>query len=125
MQMAKRLRQLRLEHNWKQDSLAERSGVSLGSLRRFETSGECSLKNLLKLCSALGRLDEFNHLLKIQTVQTMKELEALQVNKRSPGTIPATDVSLKELAVRKAELADERAKTVLDLHRKPVPGNSL
>ena len=78
LQLAKRLRQLRLERNWKQETLAERSGVSLGSLRRFEYSGEISLKNLLNLCVVLGRLDEFTHLLEAETARTMKELEAMQ-----------------------------------------------
>jgi transcriptional regulator with XRE-family HTH domain len=77
LQLAKRLRELRLEHNWKQETLAERSGVSLGSLRRFEHSGEVSLKNLLNLCAALGRLGDFNTILQAETARTMRELEGM------------------------------------------------
>ena len=45
-----------------QKSLSEKSGVSLGSIKRFETSGEISLKHLLKLALVLDALDEFHNL---------------------------------------------------------------
>ena len=41
--------------------MAERSGVSLGSLKRFENTGKISLDSLLKLMHLLGRLNEFDH----------------------------------------------------------------
>ena len=75
-QLAERSRALRLAKGWRQVTLAERSGVSLASLRRFETSGEISLHNLLKLAFALGRLDDFDPLLGRPRATTMAELEA-------------------------------------------------
>jgi transcriptional regulator with XRE-family HTH domain len=71
-----RLRKLRLAKGWRQVTLAERSGVSLASLRRFEASGRVSLGNLLKLAFALGRLDDFDALLREPEASTMAELEA-------------------------------------------------
>ncbi len=46
--------------------MAERSGVSLGSLKRFENTGKISLEFLLKLMHLLGRLHEFDQLLIIK-----------------------------------------------------------
>lgn len=74
--LAQRLRALRLVAGWKQTTLAERSGVTLASLRRFESTGRISLQSLLRLCGALGRLDEFDHLLRPPTARSLAELEA-------------------------------------------------
>ena len=43
-------------------SLSEKLGVSLGSIKRFENSGEISLKHILKLTLVLDALDEFHNL---------------------------------------------------------------
>ena len=42
-----------------QQELATRSGVSLGSLKRFESSGQISLESLLKLAFILECLGDF------------------------------------------------------------------
>jgi len=42
-----------------QTDLATRSGVSLGSLKRFEGSGQISLESLLKLALVLECLGDF------------------------------------------------------------------
>ena len=61
---------------FKQSTLATRAGVSLPSLRRFEQSGEISLKHLLRVCHALGRLDELDLLFKPPPAATIAELES-------------------------------------------------
>ena len=73
--LAQRLRQARLQENLSRATLAERSGVSLGSLTRFERSGRVSLKNLLALALALGRLDEFAQLFVPREVESIADLE--------------------------------------------------
>lgn len=52
--MAERLRKLRKRKGWTQVELSEQSGVSLGSLKRFENTGLISLLSLTKLAMALG-----------------------------------------------------------------------
>lgn len=47
--IANDVRELRLRENLTQQALAKKSGVSLGSLKRFETTYEISLKNLIQL----------------------------------------------------------------------------
>ena len=75
-QLASRIRALRLQRNWKQSTLAERSGVSLPTVRRYESCGRTTLKNLLRLCHALGRLDEFAELLLPAPASSIADLEA-------------------------------------------------
>ena len=74
--LAQRVRETRLAAGWKQSTLAERSGVTLASLRRFECTGKVSLESLLRLCHALGRIDEFDQLLRPPAVRSIDELEA-------------------------------------------------
>ena len=45
-----------------QQQLADKSGVSLGSLKRFERTGEISLSSLLKIALVLDSLKEFERL---------------------------------------------------------------
>jgi len=80
--LAERLRELRLAKGWRQVTLAERSGVSLGSLRRFESSGRVSLENLLKLAFALHRLDDFDKVFQPPPAASMAELEAREKRPR-------------------------------------------
>lgn len=82
-ELAERLKQLRLVRGWRQVTLAERSGVSLGSLRRFEQTGRISLENLLALAFTLGRLDDFEALFQLPEARSIAELEALDELRRS------------------------------------------
>jgi transcriptional regulator with XRE-family HTH domain len=74
--LAERIRAERLGREWKQETLAERSGVSLPTVRRYERSGRTSVENLLKLCHALGKLDEFARLLSPPPAASIAELES-------------------------------------------------
>ena len=59
-----------------QQELAERSGVSLGSLKRFEGSGQISLESLLKLAFILECLGDFEQVCEPKEVmsQSIEEL---------------------------------------------------
>jgi len=48
--------------NWTQKDLVDKSGVSYGSIKRFERFGKISFESLLKIAEALNRLDEFETL---------------------------------------------------------------
>jgi transcriptional regulator with XRE-family HTH domain len=74
--LAARFKALRLARGWKQATLAQRSGVSLASLRRFEESGQVSLANLLALAFALNRLDDFDALFQPPPASSIDELAA-------------------------------------------------
>ena len=60
--LAARAQARRLLLNMSQQELAERSGVSLGSVKRFEATGEISLKSLLSIALVLNELEAFAEL---------------------------------------------------------------
>lgn len=45
-----------------QEELSARAGISLGSLRRFEQTGEISFVSLLKIAAVLDETDKFTEL---------------------------------------------------------------
>jgi transcriptional regulator with XRE-family HTH domain len=57
--LAERFKKRRLSLNFSQEGLAQRSGVSWGSLKRFERTGEISLASLLQLALVLECLHDF------------------------------------------------------------------
>ncbi len=52
-EIATREKQLRRKSGITQKDLASRSGVALGSIRRFEQTGQISLESLVRICRAL------------------------------------------------------------------------
>ena len=77
IRLATRVRDLRLRHGWTQSELAARSGVALATLRLFERTGRVSLDRLLRVASALGRLDDFADVLNPPVGDTLEEIEAM------------------------------------------------
>ena len=64
----------RLELNYTQNYIAKTSGVSLGSVKRFENTGEISLKNLLKIAEILNATDNFFLLFANKNYQSLDEI---------------------------------------------------
>lgn len=76
---AKKVRELRKEAGYSQAELARRSGVSLGSVKRFEITGQISMVSFLKVLHLLNRLEEFDGILQIG--ENLEEIEKLFTNK--------------------------------------------
>ncbi|MCG3673964.1 helix-turn-helix domain-containing protein [Aliarcobacter butzleri] len=57
-----KFKQKRLSLNLTQEGLSNKSGVSLGSIKRFESSGEISFESLLKVALVLNCLDDFKNI---------------------------------------------------------------
>ena len=57
-----------------QKKLSDISGVSYGSIKRFELTGEISLRSLLKIASALDSLEDFEKLFTRINIKSVKEL---------------------------------------------------
>lgn len=64
--VARNARERRLALNLTQQELSHRSGVSFGSLRRFELTGQISLESLLKIALVLDCLGQFSELFKLE-----------------------------------------------------------
>ncbi len=61
-EIAKKAQEKRLKLNLSQKTLSEKSGVSYGTLKKFEQKGQISLESLLKIALALGEMDKFEDL---------------------------------------------------------------
>ena len=62
-ELAQKHKVLRKQLGITQSELAARSGVSLGSIKRFELSGQISLESLLKSVQILNRIHDFELIL--------------------------------------------------------------
>ena len=60
--IADRLRNVRKRRSISQEKLANMSGVSYGSIKRFEATGQISLISLTKIATVLGVADELREL---------------------------------------------------------------
>ena len=64
--LAQRVRTIRKRRSISQEKLAAMSGVSHGSIKRFETTGQISLISLTKIAMALDIADELrSHFLQV------------------------------------------------------------
>ena len=69
-----RVKARRKEQKLSQEALAEKSQVSFGSIKRFETSGEISLNSLIKIAFVLGCEKDFNELFAKKTYSSLDEV---------------------------------------------------
>ncbi len=60
--LAGRVRNIRKRRSISQEKLADISGVSYGSIKRFEVTGQISLLSLTKIAMALDMADELRNL---------------------------------------------------------------
>ncbi len=60
--LAQRVRKVRKRRSITQEKLASISGVSYGSIKRFETTGQISLLSLTKIAIALDLADELRNI---------------------------------------------------------------
>ena len=81
--IATRMVSRRKERRLTQAQLSERSGVSLGSLRRFERNHQISLASLVKIAFALGCEGDFSALFSKKSYASIDEV----VDEGRRGTI--------------------------------------
>lgn len=83
LQIAAKVKARRLELNLTQEGLASRAGVKFATYRRFEQTGEISLRGLLQVGFALNCLDEFNDLFAQKQYQSLDDvLNEQRVNRK-------------------------------------------
>lgn len=84
-QIAFRIRMIRKRRNMSQKKLSEKSGVSLGSVKRFESSGEISLISLTKIAVALDADQELEQLFGDVPFESIEEVIHEQNHKSLRG----------------------------------------
>jgi transcriptional regulator with XRE-family HTH domain len=72
--IAFRMRGIRKRLRLSQEKLSEKSAVSLGSVKRFERTGEISLCSLVKIAIALNCEDEMENLFTERTFDSIQEV---------------------------------------------------
>lgn len=72
--IAARIRDIRKRKKISQEKLSEKSGVSLGSVKRFESSGEISLISLTKIAIALNCENELERLFEDTPFESIDEV---------------------------------------------------
>ena len=73
-QIATRVKARRLELNLTQEGIAARAGLKFATYRRFEQTGEISLKGLLQIGFALNELSEFDALFAQKQYQSLDDV---------------------------------------------------
>jgi len=84
--IAERVKERRLERNFTQKAFAKRAGVGYDAYRKFENTGEITLRNLVLCAIALGDTEGFVELLSRKNYQSIDELlKTQEVKKRKRG----------------------------------------
>lgn len=83
--LGQRVRAQRLAQELPQHELAQMAGLSLGALRKLESSGQSSLETLVRVVQALGLVAELEDLfvLKRQSIVQMEQAEAASQRQRA------------------------------------------
>ena len=74
MELASRIRSRRLARNLTQKGLARRSGVALGTLKKFESTGRISLGSFVRLAVALKDEAALERLLLEEEFRTLDDV---------------------------------------------------
>lgn len=76
-----RLKAVRLSQSLTQADLAERAGISVGTVKSLERTGQSSVASLVRVVQALGLTDQLQSLFVLK-VQSIAEMEQAQLAKR-------------------------------------------
>ena len=74
LKLAQRVRNIRKRRSISQEKLASMSGVSYGSVKRFESTGQISLLSLTKIAMALDIADELRNVFSQVPYRDIKEV---------------------------------------------------
>lgn len=81
-EIAERVKERRLEQNLTQKAFAKRAGVGYDAYRKFENTGEITLRNLILCAIALDNLEGFSALFTQKSYQSIDELLKTQTHKK-------------------------------------------
>ena len=74
LKLAQRVRNIRKRRSISQEKMASMSGVSYGSVKRFEFTGQISLLSLTKMAMALDSADELRNIFSQVPYRDIKEV---------------------------------------------------
>lgn len=81
LSLAHDFRKRRIEKNLTREQIAEKSGVAISNIVRFEQKGLISLKNLIGIAMAMEYTSEMKSIFSEPKYSTMEELTQIRKNK--------------------------------------------
>ncbi len=81
LSLAHDFRMRRIEKNLTREQIAEKSGVAISNIVRFEQKGLISLKNLIGIAMAMEYTSEIKNIFSEPKYSTMEELTQIRKNK--------------------------------------------
>ena len=81
-ELGRRLRARRLMQGWTQVELAQRSGLSSGTIKNLERHGQASLESFVKIIAALGLADDLGELFRLKVVSIAAMEQAERANRQ-------------------------------------------
>lgn len=87
-ELGQRCRRLRLQANLSQLELAERTGASLSSIRRMETSGQATLELLVRVAQALHLVSHLESLFILPVLSIADAERDVAATKRQRAASP-------------------------------------
>ncbi|MCK5293646.1 MAG: helix-turn-helix transcriptional regulator [Arcobacteraceae bacterium] len=77
--ISNKIKKIRIVQNYTQREFALKAGVTLSTYRTFEKSGQGSFETFIKIIGALGRINELDKML---ILETFSPIEAFQQKKK-------------------------------------------
>ncbi len=100
-EMARRIKLARIARNMTQVDLAQRTGVSLGTIRKIERTGDCGFRTIIKVAQALRLESGLDRLFEmgIQSIDEMIAVDRAKMVMRSRASRPRSRASAQRVAV--------------------------
>lgn len=131
LELAQRVKALRLDREWTQEELAGRAGIALATYQRFERTGRISLERLLKLAVVLDARRGFHGLFSGPELQSMDDplrltpLDRLAyVGSRAVGALayhPPSDEGEGVVPLELGEVAEQAERIVRGSQEEVLP----
>jgi transcriptional regulator with XRE-family HTH domain len=80
--IAARVKEKRLDKNLTQKAFAERAGVGYDAYRKFETTGETTLRNMVQCAIVLDATDGFSELFAQKSWNSMDDLLKIEKSRK-------------------------------------------
>lgn len=84
-EMGERFKKIRLLKNWTRETLSEKSGVPISTIKKFETEGMLGLDSILALAETLGFLNDFNQIAQQAKEEHLEDPDGFKNRKRQRG----------------------------------------
>ncbi len=83
-----RLREQRLSQVITQEEVARRAGVSVGAIKKLESSGKVTVETLVLVAQVLGLVEDLSALFKIRPQTSIAEMERYAASQRQRARSP-------------------------------------